>query len=213
MGKIITTLTIEKRNHDGKILESFTRPSRSWTKHFFDLLYEPLGYQLNTQAAINDVTPAARALSSGSSSMVYNLFCGAPAGKINSIFIGPTNSTIQGTVIGGDYGIVVGSGAGGPATTDDKLATKILHGETAGTLLYGGTELYGLTFANPNGQFSIRRYFTNVLGGVIAVTESAIYAVGAGLPSVFCILRDVFGAVNINNGQILSAVYTVQITV
>ena len=40
--KIITTLTLEKRNNKGKILESFTQPSRSWTKHFFDLLYEPL---------------------------------------------------------------------------------------------------------------------------------------------------------------------------
>ena len=100
--------------------------------------------------------------------------------------------------------------------TDDKLVTKIAHGEAATQLLYGGTELYGLTYANPNVSFNIRRYFTNVAGGAINVTESGLYSPGYSanvISYLFCICRDVFGAVTVNNGQILVVVYTVQTTV
>lgn len=118
---------------------------------------------------------------------------------------------------GEDIGIVVGTGGGGPATSDDKLATKILHGETAGKLLYGGTELYGLAFVGANGQFTIRRYFTNVLGGDIEVTEVGLYSPGFSTTAkscyLFCIARDVFAHIHVLNTEILEVTYVPNITV
>jgi len=55
-----------------------------------------------------------------------------------------------------------------------------------------------------------------VAGGSISVVESGIYSPAystADIAYIFCICHDVFGAVTVNNGQILSVVYTVSITV
>ena len=225
MGKIIATLTVEKRDRNGVVLESFTQPMRSWTKHFFDLLYEPLGFQINTLASINDINGASRPLIvGGGPNALANLQVGSSPGNVMSPLPGYFSSfgsyscglSASAMYSGDNFGIVVGTGNTAVATTDDKLATKVAHGETAGTLLYGGTELYGLTFANPNGSFNIRRYFTNVLGGAIAITECGLYSPAySSLDScyIFCIAHDVFGAVTVANGQILSVVYTVTITV
>jgi hypothetical protein len=221
---IKTILVLEKFSPDGKLLDKREQESRSWLKHFFDLFYTLTSQTL--LAGINDVSAAPRTLSIGmdSTEPFGHLQIASPAGGMGWCI--PTYSGTPGiwTYIthqkGDDFGIVVGTGNLAVTPIQDALQTKVAHGEAAGQLLYGGVELYGLTFADPNGQFTIRRYFTNVLGGVISIQEVGIY--GAGIRSLasdqysyaFCIARDVVApAVDVNNGEILRVTYVPQITV
>ncbi len=220
---IKTKIILARFSHDGRLLERRKQESRSWVRHFFDLLY-PMASATDLPA-INDISPAARTLTKApadgpaATGPSPNLMVGSTPGNIQQLIPRAENSMYCNVTPqkGEDIGIVVGTGAGGPTPADDKLATKILHGETAGKLLHGGTELYGLTFAHPDGQFTIRRYFTNVLGGDIPVTEAGIYSPGMSTTAnscyLFCIARDVFAAVHVLNTQILMVSYVVQITV
>ncbi len=85
-------------------------------------------------------------------------------------------------------------------------------------LEYGGCELVNIAFAHPNGEFTIRRYFTNNSGVSITVNEIGIQAMGEGAaaPKVwsFLIARDVVSpGVAVDDGQVLRVTYVVQITV
>lgn len=223
MGKINVILTLEKRDAiSGNLIERISQPSRSWTRHFFDLLYEEVGDVVNTLSNINDITSTGRTLgnTANSNNCFPNLMIGCPPGNVTAMIPAVGDSSRQmwcnNTPYAGDsFGLVIGTGNTAVTPTDDKLVTKIAHGEGAGQLLYSGTEVYGLTFANPNGSFNIRRYFTNVAGGNITMQECGLYSPGVTGTSayIYCICRDVFGAVSVANGQILSVVYTVSITV
>lgn len=82
-------------------------------------------------------------------------------------------------------------------------------------LEYGGMEVIGLTFSDPDGEFTIRRYFTNRSGQSITVEEVGIQAKGeiAGDVFAFLIARDLTGGIAVANTQILRATYVPQITV
>jgi hypothetical protein len=94
-------------------------------------------------------------------------------------------------------------------------------GQSVGEFDYGGCEISGLTFVDPNGSFIIRRFFTNNSGGVITVQEVGIgaSAVGGQSPYTlsawpFLIARDVVApGVAVNNTEILRVTYTPSITV
>lgn len=220
MGMIKTTLDL-KRSKEGQLLEKRSQPSRSWVKHFFDLMYCPVSrLQAGT---INDTGGAARLLDAiASGSPLSHLNIGAPAGGIGCTFYEKWNSSgvdVDVKINGDQWGLVVGTDNTAVTPAQDALIAKIAHGGAAGQLLYGGTELYGLAFADPNGEFKIRRYFTNLLGGDIAVQEVGIYSpailVVSGDNFIFMIARDVIaaGGITVSNGEILEATYTVQITV
>ncbi|MBA7552362.1 hypothetical protein ES705_44923 [subsurface metagenome] len=83
---------------------------------------------------------------------------------------------------------------------------------------YGGCELVGITFVNPDGEFTIRRYFTNASGALITVEEVGMYAGGTLYGTVpgawaFLIARDLTGGVAVAGGEILRVTYVPQITV
>lgn len=82
---------------------------------------------------------------------------------------------------------------------------------------YGGTELVNLTFADPDGEFTIRRYFTNNSGQSITVEEVGIQAAGGDTTHdayAFLIARDVVSpGVAVADGEILRVTYVPQITV
>jgi len=84
-------------------------------------------------------------------------------------------------------------------------------------LEYGGCEVLMPIFAAPNGQFTIRRFFTNVSGGSWTINEVGIYALGTHYSSEcwsFLIARDVVSpGVTLLNGELLRATYVPQITV
>jgi hypothetical protein len=98
-------------------------------------------------------------------------------------------------------------------------------GQSVGEFAYGGCEVDGLTIADPNGSFTIRRYFTNNCGVAITVKEAGICAaahlLGTGVAyektSVFpfLIARDVIPGpfVVVNNTEILRVTYVPAIVV
>ena len=214
---IKTYVTIERRNSKGDILEKRTQESHSWLKHFFDLWYPQLGG--GSLSAIYDITATPHNLVNSGEA---NLIVGSPPGY-SSFFLpggGFYNNDGPCHLIGQNVGIVIGTDNTAVTPQDNALAAKIPHGEETGEILYGGTELFGLSFANPNGSMNIRRYFTNMLGGNLSVAECGIYSPGleSNYPRhygyYYCICRDVVSpAVVVANGEILSVVYTVTITV
>jgi len=76
---------------------------------------------------------------------------------------------------------------------------------------YAGCEvLDDESYINPNGSFTIRRYFTNKSGGSITVNEVAINAA----QRVLAIARDIVSpGVAVADNQVLKVEYAVQITV
>ena len=101
-----------------------------------------------------------------------------------------------------------------------------LRGMALAELEHGGCEIFGLNLSHPNGQFNIRRLFTNNSGETVNINEVGIYAVGTrvgwysrsycfvGDAYSFCIARDIVSpAINLLDGQVLQVTYTPQITV
>jgi hypothetical protein len=218
--KIETTLQLTRLDKDFAKIETRRQPSRSWLKHFFDLLYEPLGYKVNNLANIPDIGAANRALAvTDANNMICNLFIGAAGGNFMSFIpnSGSTNGYVATYINGGEFGIVVGTDDTAVTPTDNALVTIAAHGSGAGQLLYSGVEILAPTFADPNGSMVIRRYFTNASGGDIVVEEVGIYSPGFNASPnayLFCILRDVVSpGVTVADTEILAVTYTVQITV
>lgn len=89
-------------------------------------------------------------------------------------------------------------------------------GQSDGELEYGGCELINLSISDPNGEFTIRRYFTNHCGNTITIEEVGIYAAGESDENKaysFLIARDVVSPIEVADGQILRVTYVPQITV
>lgn len=95
-------------------------------------------------------------------------------------------------------------------------------GRNIGQMEYGACEFLPPSFVNPNGEFSMRRYFTNRCGSALTVNEAGLFAVGCAYlnssdtimtVAPFCIARDLTGGVAVNNNELLRATYVPQITV
>jgi hypothetical protein len=204
MGKLITTLTLERRDEHNHEIEKRVQQSRSWTKKLIDFLYVMSGYNSNTVSS-TDYSGTSRTLNLKSANLQV---CSPPGDTI--LYPYSASPTLM---LGHNVGIVVGSGSTAVTPTDNSLATVIPQGKGQGQLLYDGTNLYGIVFSNPNGSFNIQRYFTNSSGDSITINEVGIYAVGLSAYP-FCICRDLVSpGVTVANGQILNVVYTPQITV
>ena len=84
-------------------------------------------------------------------------------------------------------------------------------------IVYGGCEVYGLSFAHPNGEFRLRRNFHNASGASWTVNEVGIYALGTHTPEQgwsYLIARDIVSpAVAVADDEILRVTYVPQITV
>jgi len=109
-----------------------------------------------------------------------------------------------------------GSSWTGPAASDCFMFEEI--GRSVGELQYGGCELYGLTFSDPNGEFTIRRYFTNKSGESRTINEAGLYAAGSdyndNITCPFCIAHDIVSpGVAVADTELLRATYVPQITV
>jgi hypothetical protein len=225
-------LILERFDKDHQLLERREQPSRSFVLGFLKLLYVAHAQiQSGAPYSMNDITNTARNVDSSTSGYSYDrrskstlrigsspgsssILCHAGEGTNTSGYCDILHETIQGELIG----IVVGTGVAAVTPTDYALGTRLAHGSAAGQLEYGGCELLSITFANPNGQFTIRRYFTNNSGGTITVQEAGIYSVGTYAPVPwyawpFCIARDLTGAVAVANTELLRVTYVVQITV
>jgi hypothetical protein len=224
-------LILERFDKDHRLLERREQPSRSFVLGFLKLLYVAHAQIMAASPyTMNDITNTARTVDSqvapggaGHGSKA-NLRIGAPPGLAGTwCSFGQSSAAYGGfqpvwqTIEGEKMGIVVGTGVGAVTPLDIALGTRILHGTQAGRFEYGGCELLSIAFADPNGQFTWRRYFTNNSGGLITVQEAGIYSIGTDWDDnyawPFCIARDLTGAVGVNNTELLRATYVIQITV
>jgi len=228
-------LILDRLDKEGRLLERKEQKSRSFTKGLIQLLYV-------AHAQITDASPysmteyggAAKNVDSaipGSTNYTRENKCtlkvGGGPGNSENILL-PGKSFLANNSIGlndvskeGQYiGIQVGTGTNAVTPTDTALQTRIAHGKTAGLLEYGGCELVGISIVNPNGEFTIRRYFTNNSGGSITVNEVGMHAAGSwghylnGYSNLFLIARDLVSpGVAVANTEILRVTYVPQITV
>ncbi len=112
------------------------------------------------------------------------------------------------------------------ALTDGSALLFQENGRSLGELEIGGCELSNLVFADPNGSFDIKRFFTNHCGSALAIAEVGINAIGqrsgvasALCPFVFLIARDYqdgavwVAPIVVANTEILLVTYTPSITV
>ena len=219
-------LILERINREGTLAERREQQSRSFVMNFIKLLY--VAHAQITAGApypMQDITDAARNIDSATEGAgnyrgaKCNLRIGSPGGLSGAWCWSGANPASFVNIIkpSANVGIVVGSGVGAVVPTNYALGTKIAHGDGAGELEYGGCELIGLTLADPNGQFTIRRYLTNSSGGNVTVQEVGIYSPGGDgtLDSsfVFAIARDITGAVVVADTELLRVTYAIQITV
>lgn len=216
---IKTKLKFTKFDKDFQRLSQFEQPSRSWLKGMWYWLYLQNSHT-NLTGCI-DISNTSRELRGMEDSYAYGVgwaqvSVGGGAGGVASPFY----------VMGNSYpinrpndlaGIVIGSNNAAVTPSQYALAGGIRHGATAGCILYGGCEVVNPTFADPNGEMIIRRFFTNVSGGDITVQEAGIYhvlCVQTDWSRQFCIARDVVApAVVVADTEILMVTYTVQIVV
>jgi len=225
------TLILERLDKDYRLLERREIPSRSFVKGFINLLYVAHA-QITSGApySMPDIINTARNVDSLSDQYCYKgtLKVGSTPGASEQFVFngmretGDSATYYQSLIEGEKLGIVVGIDAGGPhapTPTDYALVTRVAHGRAAGQLEYGGCELVGITIAATS-FFTIRRYFTNLSGNDILVTEAGIYAAGTrntdphwGQSWSFCIARDVFGVVTVHNTELLRVQYVPSITV
>ncbi len=220
MGAIKGKLDLYRLDKNYRLLEHREQPMRSWTLNLFKLLYSQFQFaNAGSIISVTDYNGWARNVSFNNNLWLGHLAVASPGG--GSYMCLPVyyqgNESVE-FAIGERVGIVVGTDGTAPAPTNYQLGARITHGNGAGyQLYYGGTEVYGLTYAHPNASFNIRRYLTNASGGSINIQEVGIHASGVVNTSegrMFLIARDVVSpAVAVADGEILSVVYTVQITV
>lgn len=227
-----TTLILERFDKRYHLLEKKELISKSFLLQLLQLLYCAHA-QLNDAGpqVMTDISNVARNIdtrvlvSSATRTVKSNFRVGSgPGGSGMYCFHGRTDAFGNGplhpelaTIVGDKIGIQVGTGAVAVTPTDYALGSRIAHGDGAGELEYSGCELLYLSFSDPNGEFTIRRYFTNNSGGGITVNEVGIYAVGASYADTsswpFCIARDLTGGVAVADTEILRVSYVPQITV
>ena len=204
MANLVTRVNFDRRDKDNNLLENRSQLSRSWTRKFIDLWYVLAGNGTNTLSSA-DISNTLRTLSTKSG----NLQVWSPPGGIT--FLPMSNG--PSLMLGQNLGIVVGTSATAVTPADYALNAIIAHGASTGQLWHHATDVYGHTIINPNASFNIVRLFTNNSGGSITINEVGIYALGSSAYS-FCICHDVVSpGVTVNNTEILSVIYTVQITV
>jgi len=223
-------LVLEKLDKEGKPLQRREQPCRSFVRNFMALLYVAHAQVPSSNPHnMTDVGGTTRPVD-GSSGDIYGLYhyrksnlkigslpglgeMACLAGATNGGGIYPIGITIQGEKIG----IQVGTGSTAPTPTDTAMVIRIAHGRNAGQLEYGGCELIGITFSEPTGEFTIRRYFTNASGGSITVNEVGLHAAGTQIGTAawpFLIARDVVSpGITVADGEILRVIYVPQITV
>ena len=219
-------LILERLDKEGRLLDRREQQSRSFVKNFMSLLYCAHA-QISSASpyTMTDIDGSPRTVDSqcmaGSGYSKSNLRIAAAPGTACEIcsYGSWSAAGFPGLMVKGELiGIQVGTGTDAVTPTDTAMAARIAHGRGAGELEYGGCELIGITFVNPNGEFTIRRYFTNASGGSITVNEVGMHSVGTDYDSkmawAFLIARDLVSpGVDVLHGEILRVTYVPQITV
>lgn len=163
-------------------------PSHSWVKQYMDQMRVHWGYEDN---------PNVRNTSGG-----YPTAARSHLNQHQSL-IAPNGTD--------DYGLQVGSGAGGESPTDYKLTTQIDHGVGGGELQYGLTTVSAVTIDADDIYVDVSRTFTNGSGGIVTVRELGL--VNLNSPEFYLIIRDKLAdPTQVPHEGILTLTYRLQTT-
>lgn len=110
-----------------------------------------------------------------------------------------------------NMGIIIGTGTTPPTNADYVVETIIGHGSGAGQINYAAHSFVTTQEVGANVDFQHLRSMQNLSGGTINVTEAVIYANATA--KYLCIVRDVFTAVPVADGQTITVTYTLRTTV
>lgn len=109
------------------------------------------------------------------------------------------------------YGIQVGTGTAAESISDNTLQTKINQGSSAGQLQYGSMTYAAPTTTATTTTFRFTRVFTNASGGTVTVQEIGLASTFSA--KFYLLVRDLTGAVAVNNGQQLTVNYDFTTTI
>ena len=175
-------IELELRDKDGKLLKKWVQEGRSWIKWLLYVFYVQMA-----QMSLTVIT------SDGS-----------------SITLNPNRSSFN---IAAGYGsdtsgIVVGTSNLAYSIEQNKLDSKISHGNALGQLLYGAVTVDDISQITNGYRFFASRVFTNNSGASVIVREVGIYG---GPPVMFA--RDVLTSpVEVQNLQSLTVRYSIYFT-
>lgn len=167
------------------------RPAHSFTKQFAQLMFNinPFGVSAFSPVAVTNT-------SSASVTASENMDINTTAGTATTT-----------------YGIQVGTGTAAESINDTSLSTQISQGTGAGQLQYGSMTFAAPTTTATTTTFRFTRVFTNGSGGTVTVQEIGLTSRHTSSSNSFLLVRDLTGAVAINNGQQLTVNYDFTTTI
>jgi len=148
---------VELKTHNGKIIKTIEKTLKSYVIGLVDLLY---GFFYSTAytstVAITDTDDSSRSIIvSTLGQSTFKSFCANCAAIA-------TDDT---------YGIQTGTNDTAVLITNNKMGTKITHGDTSTKLNYGACSVGSPATVGTSRQFTIARTFTNNSGANIDVKE------------------------------------------
>ena len=207
-------LEIIVKDEEGNIVHRQSGPSHSWVKNFYQyILGQCTGvHQTQTTYATEFYNTSGTAyagyMKGGPDFYIFRGWGSQGLWAINEIG-GWQNFT----------GCQIGTGTSmtTESFTDYALEGYIPDGIVAGTMVKNtSTQSFTTSTAGTVLKMKHDRSFTNNSGGVIPVTESALYAYltwrDGAAQSTFMINRDTFGAISVANGSTIYVAYTIKLT-
>lgn len=109
------------------------------------------------------------------------------------------------------HGIQVGIDNTAETINDYALGAKVSHGVGAGQLQYGAVAFGAPSDDGVTSQFTVTRDFANNSGGTITVEEIGLVCYGGS--SLFLVIHDTTGPINVLDGKTLTVNYQMQANV
>lgn len=179
------------------VRESGIMPAHSFTKQFAQLLFNSVIF------GVSAYVPQAMTDTSGNTVSVI--------GNISNLWMRPL---VNASVSTSTFGIQVGTGVGAESINDTALGTQIATGTGVGQLQYGSVTFASPTTTATTTTFRVTRVFTNGSGGTVTVQEIGLTCRGStSTVRPFLLIRDLTGAVAVNNGQQLTVNYDLTTTI
>lgn len=171
------------------VLDTKLRPAHSFTKQFAQLIFniQPFGCAKASPTTVTNTS----------------------AGSVTSY--DAMGLRTDGSTAESAQGIQVGTGVGAESISDTALGTLIAHGTSAGTLQYGSMTFGAPSTTATTTTFRHTRVFTNGSGGTVTVQEIGLVSLQS--TNSFLLVRDLTGAVAVNNGQQLTVNYDFTTTI
>ena len=186
MSKIEALYTLEVKDKNGKTVSKITKPCKSFTIAFLQIIESQLFP--NSPLNARDIT-----------------------NTLNAINDHATNLNQEVNAADDTRGTLVGTGTTPVDNLDYVMETQITHGVGAGQLSYGASSKVTTAEVGANVDLQSIRTFTNNSGAEINVTEIGVY--GYSFADIYMLLHEIVTLTAVANGQTLTVTITFRTTV